>query len=82
MTYGLVFEKVAESELPAGHYYAHVPALGLTTHGLGVEGARAAARDLIQVWVAEKRAQGEPVAASQDLLFSTVDVPEDALQGA
>ena len=82
MTYGIVFEKVAESELPPGHYYAHIPALGLTTHGPGVEGARAAARDLIQLWLAEKRANGEPVAASHDLFFSTVDVPEDAFQSA
>ena len=82
MTYGIVFEKIAERELPGGYYSAHIPALGLTTHGLGVEGARAAARDLIQLWLAEKRANGEPVAASQDFFFSTVDVPEDALQSA
>ena len=38
-----------------GYYYAHVPSLGLTTHGLGVEGARQAAADLLRLWIAEKR---------------------------
>ena len=35
-----------------GYYYAHVPSLGLTTHGLGME----AARDLLALWIEEKRA--------------------------
>ncbi|MDP3071209.1 MAG: type II toxin-antitoxin system HicB family antitoxin [Opitutaceae bacterium] len=82
MTYGIVFEKIAAGELPPGYYYAHIPVLGLTTHGSGVEGARAAARDLIQLWLEEKRANGEPIAASPEFFFSTVDVPSDALQGA
>lgn len=34
-----------------GFYYAHVPSLGLRTHGSGVDGAHAAARDLIHLWV-------------------------------
>ncbi len=45
----------------AGWYYARVPALDLTTHGEGVDGAMAAAVDLVQGWVAEKRSRGEPV---------------------
>ena len=39
MTYGIFFEKAGRDELPQGLYYAHVPALGLTTHGEGIEGA-------------------------------------------
>lgn len=54
MTYGILFEKVAQPDFPDGYYYAHVPVLGLTTHGLGIEGAREAAIDLIKLWVAEK----------------------------
>ena len=59
MTYGILVEKAPEGELPPGFYYAHVPALDLTTHGHGIEGARAAAEDLIKLWLAEKKAAGE-----------------------
>lgn len=40
-----------------GYYYAHVPSMGITTHGDGVEGAMAAARDLIGLWVDESAAK-------------------------
>ncbi len=82
MTYGILFEKIEESEMPAGSYYAHIPALGLTTHGEGIEGAREAARDLVQLWIAEKRAAGEAVGRPAEFLFATVEVPDDALQSA
>lgn len=59
MRYSLLIEPVREAGFP-GHHYAHVPALDLTTHGEGIEGARAAAKDLIRLWVEEKRARGEP----------------------
>lgn len=74
MTYGILFEKVAAGELPEGFYYAHVPTLGLTTHGPGIEGARAAARELLQLWLEEKRSHGEAVPAPTELLLSTVEV--------
>jgi predicted RNase H-like HicB family nuclease len=61
MVYSIVFEKITDTSFPSGYYYAHVPALDLTTHGVGIEGAREAARDLITVWLEEKRANGEPV---------------------
>lgn len=80
MTYGILFEKIQNSELPSGCYYAHVPALGLTTHGEGIEGARAAAEDLVKLWLTEKRAAGESVEAPSEILFSTIEVPESALQ--
>ena len=82
MRFSVVFEKVQDAGFPAGYYYAHLPSLGLTTHGLGVEGARQAAADLLQLWLAEKRASGEEVAASSEPLFGTLEIPEDALQGA
>ena len=81
MTYGILFEKAA-GELPPGFYYAHVPALGLTTHGEGIEGARAAAADLVTLWVAEKRAAGETVASPAEFFFSTMEIPDSALQSA
>ena len=82
MSYGILFEPVADKEFPAGHYYAHIPSLGLTTHGLGVEGARKAARDLVEQWIAEKRANHEAVPEPGELFFSTLEVSDDALQGA
>ncbi len=59
MTYGILFEKADPGELPPGWYYAHIPALGLTTHGEGIEGARAAAVDLATLWLIEERAMGD-----------------------
>jgi len=82
MTYGIVVEKVPSSELPEGFYYAHVPTLGLTTHGHGIEGARAAAEDLIKLWLSEKKAAGEAVDLPSEFFFSTVDISESAVQSA
>ena len=82
MIYGILFEKIENNELPAGFYYAHVPALGLTTHGKGIEGARAAAEDLVKLWLSEKKAAGEPVDLPSELFFSTIEISESALQGA
>lgn len=82
MNYPILFEKIDEAGFPPGHYYAHLPTLGLTTHGLGIEGARAAALDLARLWIGEKRANGETVPSSSDCLLSTLEIPEDALQSA
>jgi predicted RNase H-like HicB family nuclease len=82
MTFSVVFEKVEDSGFPAGYYYAHVPSLGLTTHGPGVEGARKAAADLLRLWLAEKRASGEEIVASSETLFGTLEITEDAQQSA
>jgi predicted RNase H-like HicB family nuclease len=82
MNYGVLYEKVNEADFPPGHYYAHVPALGLTTHGLGLEGARQAALDLLRLWIAEKKANGESVPSPSECFFSTLDIPDDALQSA
>ena len=59
MKYAVLIEPVEESEGMPGFYYAHVPSLGITTHGGGIEGAMAAARDLISLWVEEMRAVGK-----------------------
>ena len=82
MNIGVLFERVTDKDFPPGYFYAHVPSLGLTTHGAGIEGARAAALELVRAWLAEKRTNNEPVPASSEVLFSTLDIPEDALQGA
>ena len=57
-----------------GYYYAYVPSLGLSTHGLGMQGALDAARDLVSLWIDEKRAHGETVAAQSDAVLATVEV--------
>lgn len=82
MNFGVLFEKVTDKDFPSGYYYAHVPSLGLTTHGLGIEGARQAVADLIRLWIAEKHANGEAIPPSSEALFSTLELPDDALQSA
>ena len=56
MQYSVLIEAVTDTDFPQGNYYAHIPSLGLTTHGFGIEGAKMAARDLIGLWIAEKNA--------------------------
>ena len=78
MTYSVVYEKITDASFPIGYYYANIPALDLTTHGLGVEGARAAAKELIKLWIEEKRANGEVVPVESDILYSQIEI-EDAI---
>ncbi len=78
MKFGIVFEQVEDSSLPVDYYYAHVPALGLTTHGLGIAGAKKAAIDLIKLWIAEKLSNGEAVVEAKESLYSVVEI-EDAV---
>jgi len=54
MTYSVVFERITNSSFPSGYYYAHIPALDLTTHGFGIEGAREASCDPVAIWLKEK----------------------------
>ena len=54
MNFGILFEKVTDRDFPAGYFYAQVPGLGLTTYGLGIEGAKKAIVDLLRLWLAEK----------------------------
>jgi len=61
MTYTIIYEKISDSSFPEGYYYAHIPAFDLTTHGLGIEGAKSAAEDLLKIWIEEKKANGEKI---------------------
>jgi predicted RNase H-like HicB family nuclease len=79
MIYSVMFEKIDDGSLPAGYYYAHIPTLGLTTHGLGISGAQEAAKDLLKLWIAEKKANGETVPESSDVFLSTVEITPDAV---
>jgi predicted RNase H-like HicB family nuclease len=80
MRYSVLLEAISETGFE-GFYYAHIPSLGLTTQGKGVEGALEAARELAEVWLAEKRAHGETPPAENAAFFSQIDVP-DAVHGA
>ena len=81
MQYSILIEAVTDPGFPPGYYYAHIPSLDLTTHGLGIEGAKAAARDLLEVWVGEKKAHGEPISPETDSYFAHIEI-EDAVLGA
>ena len=74
MRYPVMLERIPDEEKMPGYYYAHVPSVGLTTHGLGMEGALEAARDLLALWNEEKRAHGEPVTAAPEAVLATVEV--------
>jgi predicted RNase H-like HicB family nuclease len=74
MRYAVMLERLPAEEGMPGYYYAHVPSLSLTTHGLGMEGALEAARDLVKLWNEEKRAQGEPIITQSEAILATVEV--------
>jgi len=79
MKFSVVIERVPEHEIGAGYYYAHVPALGLTTHGYGIDGARAAAQELTELWVAEKKANNEEILDIREEYYSIMEIDEYAL---
>ncbi len=61
MTYTIIYEKITDGSAPEGFYYAHIPALDITTHGLGIDGAKDAAKDLMKLWIEEKRANNKVI---------------------
>lgn len=79
MRYSVFLEPVDEPEFQ-GYYYAHIPALDLTTHGQGVDGALAAARQLVEGWIAEKRAHGESVPTETESLIGHIEVADALLR--
>ncbi|MEM1059142.1 MAG: type II toxin-antitoxin system HicB family antitoxin [Verrucomicrobiota bacterium] len=74
MRYSVVIEPVEDKKHFPGCYYAHVPTLGLTTHGESVDGALQAAKEMIEVWVETKREFGEPVPQDSESILATVDI--------
>lgn len=78
MRYSVLIEAVNESGFE-GYYYAHVPSLDLTTHGQGIEGAIQAAQELVEAWVAEKRAHGETIPREQHSVIAHVEVADAIL---
>ena len=81
MDYSILIEKITDSPMPENYYYAHIPALDLTTHGEGVDGAKQAAKDLIQGWITEKLANHESVPKESESYFSKITI-DDAILSA
>ena len=81
MRYTVLLEPTNEPDKP-GWYYAHIPALDLTTHGMGLEGAMDAARDLISGWIAELRSRGEEVPTERQGFISQIEITDDAIHAA
>jgi len=79
MRYSVLIESIDEPEF-AGYYYAHIPTLDLTTHGQGIEGAIAAAQELIEAWVEEKQSRGEKVPVESKSLLAHVEIPDAILR--
>lgn len=78
MTYTVIYEKLNDSSFPEGYFYTHIPAFDLTTHGLGIEGAKKAAKDLLKIWIEEKRANGEKIPVEEESFYSKIEI-KDAL---
>ena len=47
---------------------------GGSSHGLGMEGALEAARDLVSLWNEEKRARSESITTQTEAILATVEV--------
>ena len=81
MIYSIVYERIDDESLPPGYYYAHIPALDLTTQGKGIEGAKTAALDLVRLWIEEKHANGETIPVEKEMFFSQIELG-NAVHGA
>jgi hypothetical protein len=78
---GAPFERTKGAGFPPGYSSAHVPTLSLTTHGLGMEGARQAAAELARLWLAEKAANHERVPAPSETYSPPSTNPPPILPG-
>ena len=78
MIYSIIFERITDGSLSSDYFYAHIPTLDLTTHGLGIEGAKKAAIDLIKLWIEEKKVNNEKIPIESESFFSRVEI-EDAV---
>ncbi len=83
MRYTVVLEPITDSpEFEPGWFYAHIPTFDLTTHGKGIEGATAAAQDLLAGWIATLLERGETVPAEANLMVTQLEIDPGAIQAA
>ena len=78
MRYSVIIEPVHEPGF-IGYFYARIPALDLTTHGEGVEGALAAARELAHLWITERQARGEAVPRDEPAFLTQIELGDAVL---
>lgn len=81
MRYTVVLEPTREPDQP-GWFYAHISSLDLTTHGLGIEGAMTAAKELVDGSVAELSSRGETIPVEDHAFVSQIEVGNHALHGS
>ena len=74
MTFTIIYEKIKEDSFPGDYYYAHIPALDLTTHGKGIDGAKNAAMELLKLWIEEKRANNEIIPEEKESFYSKIEI--------
>jgi len=74
MEYSVLIERINDGSLPDGYYYAHIPSLDLTTHGLGIEGAKKAAEDLVRLWIEEKLANSEEILCESESYYCKIEI--------
>jgi predicted RNase H-like HicB family nuclease len=79
MKYGIILERIVDDDFPVDYYYAHIPSLGLTTHGKGIEGAMIAAKDLVTIWIEEMKSNNEKIKYPSESFYSTLEIEEYAL---
>ncbi len=79
MRYSVLMQPVNEPKFE-GYYYAHIPSLDLTTHGVGIEGALKAAQEHIEAWLAEKRAHDEPVPTENNPVIAQIEIADALLR--
>ena len=75
MRYSVLMQPVNEPDFK-GYFYAHIPSLDLTTHGVGIEGALKAAQELVEAWLAEKRSHGETVPTESNPVIAQIEVAD------
>ena len=69
MNYPVIYERIEDIDFEEGYFYAHLPTLGLTTHGKGIDGAKEAALDLLKLWTDDSIQK-----RSNDFMFATLEV--------
>lgn len=68
--YAVIYEEIDDPDFDKGFYYAHIPSLGLTTHGIGIENAKLAAIDLLKLWTDSDQKYSK----EKEVLFSTLEI--------
>jgi predicted RNase H-like HicB family nuclease len=69
----VLYERINEKGFE-GQYYAHIPTLGLLTQGIGIDGAKAAAIDLVRLWIDDQADSDKLIKQKSEVFFSSLEV--------